>query len=122
MYAFYSHSTVFAPCLSLAKLPAESADVEADFTMHLGRSGEAYFVGEDDIVGMAPCLHGNLHCHSQPNCHGGTIMLSICMQCPYSSCQACHVGSPSNITCWVSIYARQLVNSVSIVAVMSLYA
>ena len=28
-----------------------AADVEADFTMHLGRSGEAYFVGEDDVVG-----------------------------------------------------------------------
>lgn len=27
------------------------ADVEADFTMHLGRSGEAYFVGEEDVVG-----------------------------------------------------------------------
>ncbi|KAL0028584.1 hypothetical protein WJX79_003521 [Trebouxia sp. C0005] len=26
-------------------------DVEADFAMHLGRSGEAYFVGEDDVVG-----------------------------------------------------------------------
>ncbi|KAL3140747.1 hypothetical protein ABBQ32_005301 [Trebouxia sp. C0010 RCD-2024] len=26
-------------------------DIEADFTMHLGRSGEAYFVGEDDVVG-----------------------------------------------------------------------
>ena len=33
-------------------MPADSADVEADFTMHLGRSGEAYFVGEDDVVGM----------------------------------------------------------------------
>ncbi len=63
-YAFYSHSTVFGPCLSLGKLPDESADIEADFTMHLGRSGEAYFVGEDDIVGKTPCLQGGLHCHT----------------------------------------------------------
>lgn len=32
--------------------PCSHADVEADFTMHLGRSGEAYFVGEDDVVGV----------------------------------------------------------------------
>lgn len=28
-----------------------AADVQADFTMHLGRSGEAYFLGEDDVAG-----------------------------------------------------------------------
>ncbi len=88
---FYSYCAVLGPCLSLAKPPAESADVEADFAMHLGRSGEAYFVGEDDIVGMSPCLQGSLHCHTQCNCHVSTIILSICMQCPYRNCQTCHV-------------------------------
>ncbi len=116
---FLSFSTVFGSCLSLGKLSAESADVEADFAMHLGRSGEAYFVGEDDLVGMTPCLQGSLYCHMQHDCHVGTIILSICMQCPYSNCQACHGGSPSNITSWVSQYARQHVHIVRIVGVIS---
>lgn len=33
------------------------ADIEADFTMHLGRSGEAYFVGEDDVIGECILTH-----------------------------------------------------------------
>ena len=35
-----------------------NVDEEADFTMHLGRSGEAFFVGDDDVVGGCP-----LHCY-----------------------------------------------------------
>ena len=30
------------------------ADVEAGFTMHLGRSGEAYFVDSEHVVGTWP--------------------------------------------------------------------
>ena len=41
------------------------ADVEADFTMHLGRSGEAYFVGEDDVVGESAVILWHSSRHAQ---------------------------------------------------------
>ena len=38
------------------------ADVEADFTMHLGRTGEAYFVDSEDVVGMYLPLTASSSC------------------------------------------------------------
>lgn len=35
----------------------DDVDVQADVTMHLGRSGEAYFVGEDELEGWQACRH-----------------------------------------------------------------
>ena len=46
-----THSSEAGPLCRVNVTCCIAADVEADFTMHLGRSGEAYFVGEDDVVG-----------------------------------------------------------------------
>lgn len=42
--------------IRLQQLAKLTVDVQADVTMHLGRSGEAYFVGEDAIEGQAVLL------------------------------------------------------------------
>ena len=52
-----------------------AADVEADFTMHLGRSGEAYFVGEDEVVGECTGFVPSVVCHLQR--HSIFVMVTL---------------------------------------------